>query len=422
MAGKRSLGWQLGMSAYWFAISMKWFVLLTAVLPTQVEQFAGDDKATAWGTVVFIGALWALMGPALFGALSDRLGRWRPFLGMGAAVTTLALFVLPQSTELWHLVLGYLLLQVSDDMAQGPYAALIPALVGPDQRGRASGVMGLLAMSAQIAGGIGAFALSPNLNAIYLLLAGVTVFCAAITLLTVRETPPKVETKKRPFAVAFVLGWIEPWLSADFRWVWFTRFANAVGFYLIYNYLQYFLADVVREFDIFGVTIASVGSGTPDEVKDAAFKAVFILALVISLFGAFGAVMGGRMADKVGRKRTVYLSGALMALPVIPFVFVTDFTTIALLAIPFAIGYGAYQASDWALAADVMPDKGALAKDMGIWQSCVAAPQLVSGGFGAAVAAGNRSSMGLGYSMAFGFAAVAFAVAVVFVSRIRGST
>jgi hypothetical protein len=59
---------------------------------------------------------------------------------------------------------------------------------------------------------------------------------------------------------------------------------------------------------------------------------------------------------------------------------------------------------------------------MGIWQSCVAAPQIVSGGFGTAVAAGNRSSMGLGYSLAFGFAAVAFVVAVLFVSRVRGST
>ncbi|MEO7453908.1 MAG: MFS transporter [Fimbriimonadales bacterium] len=418
MAAKRSLGWQMGLSAYWFAISLKWFILLTAVLPAQVKEITGDEKAAAWGTVVMIGAAWALFGPALFGSLSDRVGKWRPFVAMGAAFTTLALFLLPQATELWHLIAGYLLLQVADDMAQGPYAALIPGLVDPEQRGRASGVMGLLAMLAQIAGGIGAFALSSNLNAIYFLIVGVTVFCAAITLFVVRESPPKVEQAN----VSFFQGWVKPWYSADFRWVWFTRFANAVGFYLIYNYMQYFLADVVRNFQVFGMTVASIGGGTQDEIEDAAFKAVFILALVISLFGAFGAVFGGKLADKIGRKRTVYLSGALMALPVIPFVFVRDFSTIALLAIPFAVGYGAYQASDWALAADVMPDRNSLAKDMGIWQSCVAAPQVISGGFGSIVTLGNRSSMGLGYSLAFGLAAVSFAVAVAFVSRIRGST
>lgn len=447
MVGKRSLGWQLGLSAYWFAISLKWFILLTAVLPSQVESIVGDSKAAAWGAVVMIGAIWALFGPALFGSISDRLGKWRPFVSIGAALTVMALFTLLHSGTLsagivgqvtlsqgpaWAgvatiilkpislaiLTAGYLLLQVSDDMAQGPYASLIPGLVQPDQRGRASGVMGLLAMSAQIVGGVGAFLLSSSLAAIYGFIAGSTIVCALITLLTVRESPPKIEPVER----SFFLGWIQPWKSADFRWVWFTRFANAVGFYLIYNYLKYFLADEVGKFEIFGFTVASIKSGSQEDVRAAAFQAVFVLAMVISLFGAAGAVMGGRMADKIGRKRTVYLSGALMALPVLPFVFVTDFTTIALLAIPFAIGYGAYQSSDWALAADVMPDQGALAKDMGIWQSCVAAPQVISGGLGVAVTAANRAAPGMGYSLAFAGASMAFVIAVVFVSKIRGST
>jgi MFS family permease len=447
MVGKRSLGWQFGLSAYWFAISLKWFILLTAVLPSQVEAIVGESKASAWGAVVMIGAIWALFGPALFGSISDRLGKWRPFVSIGAALTVLALFLLLHTGALstglvgqitlsqgpeWGglasiimkpvslaiLTAGYLLLQVSDDMAQGPYASLIPGLVETKQRGRASGIMGLLAMSAQIIGGIGAFLLSSSLTSIYLFIIGATIVCAFITMFTVRENPPRVQPVER----SFFLGWIQPWKSADFRWVWFTRFANAVGFYLIYNYLKYFLADVVGKFEIFGFTVASIKSGSPEDVKAAAFQAVFVLAMVISLFGAAGAVMGGRMADKVGRKRTVYLSGALMSIPVIPFVFVSDFTVIALLAIPFAIGYGAYQSSDWALAADVMPDQGALAKDMGIWQSCVAAPQVISGGLGVAVTAANTARAGLGYSLAFGGASIAFVVAVVFVSKIRGST
>jgi MFS family permease len=186
--------------------------------------------------------------------------------------------------------------------------------------------------------------------------------------------------------------------------------------------LRYFLADSVATYELFGFEIASKGTGSEDEVKDAAFQAVFLLAMVISIFGALGAISGGKLSDKIGRKKTVFVSGALMAFPVLPFVFVRDFTWIALLAIPFAVGYGAYQASDWALAADVMPDKGTLAKDMGIWQSCVTAPQIVSGGLGVMVTSGNRASMGLGYSLAFGLAAVAFGIAVLFVSRIRGST
>ena len=192
MVGKRSLGWQLGMSAYWFAISMKWFVLLTAVLPGQVEAIYGSEqKAQAWGTVVLVGAIWAMIGPGLFGHFSDRLGKWRPFLAMGTAVTVVAFFALVQASTILHLIFGYLLLQIGDDLAQGPYSSLIPGLVEPEQRGRASGVMALLMMAAQIGGGIGAMLLQSSVANIYIFLGAVTFVCALITLFTVRENPER---------------------------------------------------------------------------------------------------------------------------------------------------------------------------------------------------------------------------------------
>jgi hypothetical protein len=47
---------------------------------------------------------------------------------------------------------------------------------------------------------------------------------------------------------------------------------------------------------------------------------------------------------------------------------------------------------------------------------------VISGGLGVAVTAANTARAGLGYSLAFGGASIAFVVAVVFVSKIRGST
>lgn len=415
----RSLGWQFGMSAYWFAVSLKWFVLLTAVLPGQVEAITGDEKNWAWGQIVLVGAFWALFGPALFGAISDRIGRWKPFVAVGAALTTLALFLLPQSTELWHLALGYLLLQVADDFAQGPYSALVPRLVSTEQRGRASGVMGLLQLIAQIAGGVGAIALGSK-DAIYLMIVGATITCAVITLLTVREDRHEPEASIRSHGL--LVGIVRPWLNADFRWVWFTRFSNAVGFYLVYHYMRNFLRDEVSPYELFGWEVASRGAGTPEDLAKAAFQAVMVIALIISLIGAIGAVVGGKLADTVGRKRVVVFTGALMAVPILPLIYVRDFTALVLLALLFALGYGAYQASDWALAADVMPERGSLATDMGVWQSCMAAPQVISGGFGYIVQEANRQNAGTGYSLAFGIASVFFVLAIVFVSKIRGST
>jgi MFS family permease len=409
----RSLTWQLGLSAYWFATSMKWFLLLNAILSAQVEQLVpGGEKGRAWGAVVMVGATWAMIGPALFGYLSDRtrsrFGKWRPYLAAGSGLTVVALMTLAGAREYWVIVAGYLLLQISDDVGTGPYSALIPALVPVEQRGRASGVMGLLMLTAQIVGGVLAFVLRGNIPAIYMAIAVVNVLCAAITLLVIRENP---EPRRTPGS-GFFQGWIEPWRTPDFRWVWFTRFLNALGFYLVLTYLRYFFVDVVRDFHFFGLDLAPIDPAAGDRqeaIRQAATRAVFEVALLISLVGAISSVLGGRLADRVGRKKVVYVAGALMSSVLPPFILVPQFTIIVFLAVIFGIGYGAYQSADWALVADVMPSKEDLAKDMGVWQASVATPQILSGAVGTLVDAGNAYRPGFGYTYTFLFAGLSSA-------------
>jgi MFS family permease len=425
-ARTRSLGWQFGLSAYWFATSMKWFFLLVALGPTQVEQLVPDAvKGGAWGRVVTIGAIWAMIGPALFGYLSDRtrsrFGKWRPYLAIGSAMTVVALMTLAGAKSYWVLVLGYLLLQISDDVATGPYSALIPGLVPEEHRGRASGVMGLLQLLAQIASGILAFLLHADITRLYTVIAVTNLICAIITLAVVREDPPSVPVQQS----TFVQSWIAPWRQPDFRWVWFTRFLNALGFYLIQNYMKFFLSDVVRDFHFFGINVAPVDPHAADPRKalqDAAFLASFVLALVISLTGAVGAVLGGRLSDRIGRKKVIYAAGTLMAAVLPPFILFPNFTLILLLAVVFGLGYGAYTSADWALASDVMPNKSEMAKDMGLWQSSVSTPQIVSGAVGVLVDYGNAFRPGFGYTYTFLVGALAFALGTVLVRKIRGST
>lgn len=419
---RRSMAWQFGLSAYWFATSMKWFLLLSAVLPGQVEALVpGGEKGTLWGRVVLLGALWALVGPALFGWLSERFptkyGKWRPWLMLGSAATVGAMLVLARPEQYSIIVLGYVLLQIGDDLAQGPYSSLIPGLVPTEQRGRASGVMGFLQLSAQIVGALAARALG-DVVLIYVMLASVNVLCALITLATVREEIPERERAPENFAQA----WVKPWRNHDFRWVWFTRFLNALGFYMVYTYLLFFLSDVVREFRVFGVTVADVGGGSPDEVRAAASSAIYVIVLEISLIAGVGALVAGRIADRVGRKRVVYVAGVVMALTLVPVPFLASFTALTLLAVPFAFSYGAYQSADWALASDVMPDTRSLAKDMGLWQSSISAPQILTGLAGVVVDAANAARPGMGYQFTFLFAAVAFGLGSMLITKVRGST
>ena len=419
---RRSLAWQFGLSAYWFATSMKWFLILSAVLPGQVEALVpGGEKGTLWGRVVMLGALWALVGPALFGWISERFptkyGKWRPWLMLGSATTVGAMLVLAHPSQYHVIVLGYILLQIGDDVAQGPYSSLIPGLVPIDQRGRASGIMGFLQLSAQIIGALVARALG-DVVLIYIMLASVNVLCALITLATVREEIPRQERAPESFAQA----WLKPWRSHDFRWVWFTRFLNALGFYMVYTYLLFFLSDVVREFQVFGLSVAEVGGGSPEEVRAAASSAIYVIVLEISLIAGVGALVAGRVADRVGRKRVVYVAGVVIAATLVPVPFLASFTALTLLAVPFAFCYGAYQSADWALASDVMPDAQCLAKDMGMWQSSISAPQILTGLAVIVVDGANAARPGMGYQFTFLFAAVAFGLGSILISKVRGST
>ncbi len=413
----RSLGWQLGMSAYWFATSMKWFVMLITLAFVVNELVPGGSEGRSWGFVVLVGGSWAMIGPGLFGYLSDRTrgkwGRWKPYLAIGCAGTCLALMFLANAKSYSVVIVGYLLLQISDDLATGPYSMLIPSLVPEEQRGRASGIMGLMQFSAQLVAGVVSIVIG-SIVPIYATVAGVSVACALITLMTVKEEPAERVSDR----VGFVEGWITPWRDHDFKWAWITRFLNALGFYLVITYLGLYFLNVVKEFTAFGVTFASVSGMTT--ASAAAQKAVIMVALLISTCAAIGTVIAGRAADKIGRKRVIYLCGTAMAIALVPFALFPNFQLIILLAVVFGLGYGAYESSNWALVSDVLPSQDDVAKDMGIWQSSIAAPQVVAGLLGLVVDIKDVHGVS-GFGIVFICAAAAYFVSTFLVRMIRGS-
>ena len=408
--------WYLGTGAYWFVTSLKWFVLFL-LQPLQVaEVVPGGEKNGAWGMIVAIGAFEAMIGPALMGWLSDRtqtrFGRRRPFLAIGAALTSVALLLLGQANSLVMMAVAYLFLQISDDVATGPYAALIYDQVPENHRGKASGILSMLQLIAQIVAvgiglGLGKIAL------IYVAVAVINVICALITLAIWHEPGAPEQRKREPGAALPRItpaAWIEPFRSPDFRWVWLARFLVAFGFYLILLYVSNYLSDRVPQLTLFGLDLK-----TP---KNGALAA----ALGISLSGAIGSGIAARLTDSLGRKKIIGLAGWVMAAALIPFALIPNFTVIFCVALVFGFAYGIYLSASLALAADVLPDPEAAAKDMGIWQASVSTPQILTGAVGLLVDAGNRLSGGMGYTLAFLISSAAFLTGCLLVTRVKGSS
>jgi len=236
-------------------------------------------------------------------------------------------------------------LEVVANLATAPYAGLIPDLVIAEQRGTASGYMGLMTEAAIIAG-----VLLPSYLATrptFEVLAALQVVGLLVTLYGVRERPLR---ERPPFSLtAFLRGfWLSPRAYPDWWWVFGTRLMVLLGFATLEYYLYYYLLYVQH-------------LRNPNASLDQ-------ILLLVTGGSVLSVLAAGWLSDKLRRRRfLVTLGGLLMGLTAIGFVFTRDMKEILLLAAVFGLGYGTYVSCDWALAVDVLPPTDNAAKDMGLW-------------------------------------------------------
>lgn len=407
---RHSLLWNFAFSSYWFATSYKWFILLFILLPTQVKDLVpGGEKNTWWGIIFGTGAVWAIVGPSIFGRLNETLGgKWRDrrrWLSLGSGLTVIALFTLVQAPNLWLLGLGYLLLQVSDDIGTGPYAGMVADSVPESERGYASSILGGLKLVGQIVSAVVALALKKT-ELIYIGIAAVNVLCAVWTIHSIKGLAMAPEqTGERGH---FHHEWIAPFRDSDFVRVWFNRLIVSFAFACISAYTKNFLDDMFTKWMFFG---HDLGSGK---------SAAIVLALTISFAGIIGSIYSAKVTDRIGKKPLLIGSGVLIALALVPIGLAPSFMVIWACVFVFGIGNGVYAAADWALISDVLPNPEKSSTEMGVWQSSETAVQIPAGVImGAVIDQINKVHFGAGYMTMVWTAAALFFVSIFLVKGIK---
>ncbi len=429
---------QAALSLFWFGSSAHWTAILITLLPLQAERIGGETaKGTTLGYILGIGALLSMVVAPLFGAWSDRIntrwGRRKPFLVVGTLGNVLGLLALAFTPSLpgalGGYMLAYLAINLFNNLATAPYSAFIPDVVPLEQRGSASGWMGLMTMLGNFLGGIVGFALgllsaqygeSGAITIAYIAIAAVLLVSMLITVLLVKEPPAPPAP---PFRWGeFWRGLVDPFRSRDFSWVFWTRFLVTLGTFTTQGFILFYMKDVVANgaepfsYRLFGTEIATNAAGA---------TSAFILAL---LLGAIvSSLMAGSLSDRYGRKVMVYISGGLQALVVLGYMFGIGFSPAVLLGIVFGLGFGAYQAVDWALASDVLPSQDDYAKDMGVWHIAMTLPQSIATPIAGILLdqfqrIGRDTGMPtLGYTIIFGLSFVYFLLGTVLVRNVRGT-
>lgn len=399
----------LSISLYWFGLNFHWGALLAIVIPAEVLRFVPDaEKGRALSLVFAGGAAIAMIVMPLAGALSDRsraaMGRRRPFMLAGGILNVAALTFMGASPTLTAFVAAYWLVQFSNNLGGSAYSGLIPDLVPDDQRGVASGWMGLMTMLGTIAAAVAAGVLLERgyRLQVYWLIAAVLVVTLAITVWRVREPRPE---PTGPFDLRkFLQGfWVDPRRHPDFAWLFVSRLFVLMGFYTVFNFLQYFLKDFM------GIARFKEATGT--------VSAVVVIGALAS------ALLAGWLSDRVGRRGIVSASAVMMAAPCLLFLTAPSFPLLLGLSVVFGLGYGAFISVDWALATDVLPSREtAAAKDMGIWGIATTLPQVLAPlAGGPMLDAFNIREPNLGYVVLLVAGAVYLLIGSALIWRIRGA-
>ncbi|HEX6798374.1 MAG TPA: MFS transporter [Ktedonobacterales bacterium] len=443
-----SLGRQLAINVFWLANNIHWNALLSVVLPTAVATLLPfADKDLNLALVLAPGTLVAFVVNPLTGALSDyarfRLGRRRPFMLIGTVLNVAVLLALGYvcytadgrygaATLLWLFIGLFALLQFANNFANSPWSAIIADQIPEAQRGSASGFYGLMtllgtAVGVELAAAIVTTNANPGqqppntlpfrtaLLTLFVVLAAIQVVFVALTVLAVRETP-LAEPRPLAWGVFFARFRFDPRTYPDFSWILLTRVLIMTGIWSINFFLLYYMTDVLgitgngHGASAFGFTVSS-----PQQAL------AFFLPLVL-VSSALTVYFAGWLSDRVGRKKLVYLAGAMMTIVALIFIFAQSLSAALVAALFFGLGFGAYTSVDWALATDVLPPTDESGKYMGIWSAAGIIPQVIGVVLGGTITHFLKQLPDhLGYDALFGVTVVLFLLGTLLVRQVRGA-
>jgi MFS family permease len=348
-------------------VFLAFYAPLQNLLPRLSESVAGSaGKESTLAVITGVGVIGSVIGQPLTGALSDRTtsrwGRRRPWLLGGAVLGGAAVALLPYLTSVAAITLLWLVAQFTVNATFAALTATIPDQVPVEQRGIASGLMGLAQTLGIVVGVALVSFLVTSLHAGFAITGLLLILLAVPFLLRLRD--PRLRPADRaPFRWSeFLRGfWVSPRLYPDFAWAWSARFAVQLGNAVGTVYLLFFLKDRIglRETD--------------------AEQAQTLVIALYALGSILTAVVGGYLSDRTGRrKRYVIISTAVMAVAAVLLGIVTSLPMVYFAGFLLGAGYGWYQGVDQALVTQVLPGARDRARDLGVINIANSAPQVIA--------------------------------------------
>jgi MFS family permease len=394
-------------AAAYLATSLVFIAPLLVTLALKVNSLVDADRAaSSLSLVAATGSLLALFANPLFGRLSDRTtSRWgmrRPWMMIGLAGGSLGILVVALASAVWVVLVGWCLAQLFFNAMLAAMVAVLPDQVPVEQRGTVAGVLGVCLPIASVGGTYVVRVFTGNELAMFLAPCAIGgFFIVAFTLyLDDRRLAP---ADKPPWSLRQLLGtyYVSPRRHPDFAWAFASRFMFILAYAFLVTYQAFYLLN-------------HLGS-SEEEVPQQIFLGTLTQAVVVVV----ASVVGGRLSDRTGRRK-LFVAGAAVVYGVALFMIAVagDVEGFLVGMAVAGLGFGLYMAVDLALVADVLPDAGSTAKDLGVLNIAGALPFSIGPAMAPLVLAIGSGSYQVLYSVA-GLCALLGAAAILPVKTVR---
>lgn len=298
----------------------------------------------------------AIVAP-IMGVLSDRtrsrFGRRAPWIIFGAVAASALMLLMPLVPTLALLVVGWIVISVMLNVAQGPVNTTLADRIPEQRRGGASSAGSIGSFLGGLFGTIGASLLFPILGlGTYLIYAILPVLFFGMFVVILRDrSSVNLEVPQRN-AKRTLAGFLVPLRARDFRWVWISRallffgytLSSALGFFMMQSYIQPALSQ-------------SEATALLPLLSLAGLPATLIAIAFV-----------GRLSDKIGRRKPFVLTASLLMAvsmlvplvwPSLPALFIQTILT--------SLAFGIFLPVDQALFVDVLPDReNSAGRDLGM--------------------------------------------------------
>ncbi len=313
-------------------------------------------RAAKLSIVTSVGVLVTMLVQPLVGILSDRTrsiyGRRAPWILGGAVVTAIGLFGFSAAASVPALAVAWAVVSVASNTAAGPLNATIADRVPNQQVGVASALSGLGGILGLVLGSVAAGALfvGGGVTA-YLPFAALALLLPALFVFVVRDrssTGMRIEPlSARSYMRAFTIALRD----RDFRWVWIAKVCLLFGYSVSSTLMVYMLQSYIH----------------PALSPDRAARIAPLLLLAALPGTLLSMAVAGRWSDKLGRRKPFVIgSSFLFAISMLIPLLWPSLPALVIQVVIAGVALGAFMATDQALLIDVLPDRDAAGRDLGI--------------------------------------------------------